>query len=351
MPSSADSSVTTVARLVCDEATARRLADALAESLGDAAVAAFETAGGTSGGTSGGTWSVEAHFAAPPDEAALRDLVAAIAGEAAAHGVVIETVAARDWVAASLAGLKPVAAGRFVVHGAHDRARVAPHRIGIEIEAALAFGTGHHGTTRGCLMALDAWLKRRRPRQTPSPALPRIRLRAARYGGQARGRGKRVLDVGTGTGVLAIAAAKALRGRVLASDIDARAVATARANAHANAVGALVEVVHAGGLAARRLRAGGPFDLVLANILLAPLRRLAAPIARTLAPQAHVVISGLLAAQAPAALAAYRAQGLALRARIPRDEWVTLVLVRHGTRPRITTPRITSRAGSRRAMR
>ena len=295
MPSLPDPPATAVARLACDEATARRLADGLAEILADAAVAAFEAPGGG--------WNLEAHFAEPPDDAMLRGLVGAIAGEDAARALVIETVAARDWVAASLAGLKPVAAGRFVVHGAHDRARIPAHRIGIEIEAALAFGTGHHGTTRGCLLALDRVLKSGGARKI------------------------RVLDVGTGTGVLAIAAAKALRRRVMASDIDPRAVVTARANARANGVGALVEVMHANGLAARRL--AGPFDLVFANILLAPLRRLARPIARTLAPGAHVVLSGLLAAQAPAALAAYRAQGLALVARIPLDEWVTVVLTRN----------------------
>jgi ribosomal protein L11 methyltransferase len=247
---------------------------------------------------------------------------------------VLETVAARDWVAASLAGLKPVAAGRFLVHGAHDRARVPAHRIGIEIEAALAFGTGHHGTTRGCLLALDAWLKRRRHRLAPSltsgSALAR---RPGRALPRKRGRGKtRVLDIGTGTGVLAIAAAKALHARVTASDIDRCAVEVARANARANAAGPLVDVVHAGGLAARRLRERGPFDLVLANILLPPLRRLAAPIARALAPGGHVILSGLLATQAPAAIAAYRMQGLELEASIPLDEWITLMLVRRGTR-------------------
>jgi ribosomal protein L11 methyltransferase len=301
MPSPPESSVTVVARLACDGATARRLADALAEMFdaGDAAVAAFERPDGG--------WSFEAHFGAPPDETALRALVGTIAGDAAAQGLVLETVAARDWVAASLAGLKPVAAGRFLVHGSHDRARVPPHRIGIEIEAALAFGTGHHGTTRGCLLALDRWLKRTHPRA-------------------------KVLDIGTGTGVLAIAAAKALRTQVMASDIDARAAAVARANARANAAGALVEVVHAGGLTARRLRERGPFDLVLANILLPPLRRLAAPIARVLAPGGHVILSGLLIPQAAAAIAASRMQGLELKASFPLDEWITLLLVRRPAR-------------------
>ncbi|HEY2137288.1 MAG TPA: 50S ribosomal protein L11 methyltransferase [Xanthobacteraceae bacterium] len=296
--SSVDPSViTTVASVRCDGGTARRLADALAETFdsGDAVIAAFEAPDGG--------WTVEAHFAQAPDEAALRNLVAAATDAATAQALVVDTVAARDWVAASLAGLKPVPAGRFLVHGAHDRARVPAHRVGIEVEAALAFGTGHHGTTRGCLLALDRLLKRD--------------MRRAR-----------ILDIGTGTGVLAIAAAKALHSRVLASDIDPRAVEVARANARQNGVGALVEAVHAGGLSARRLRERAPFDVVFANILLPPLKRLAAPIARVLAPGAHVVLSGLLASQAPAALAFYGSQGLALEARIPLDEWVTLVLTR-----------------------
>ena len=283
---------TLLARLVCEEATARRLADVLAESF--EAVAAFEAPGGR--------WIVEVHFAEASDEAAVRAAFAAAAGEEAARTVTFETVAATDWIAASLSGLKPVAAGRFTVHGEHDRARVAPNRVGIEIEAALAFGTGHHGTTRGCLLALDGILKSRRPR--------------------------RVLDVGTGTGVLAIAAAKALHHPVLASDIDPEAVAIARANARLNRAAPWVACLHAAGLTGQRFRARAPFDLVFANILLPPLKRLARPLARLLAPDARVVLSGLLATQENAALAAYSPHGLRLERRIPLDEWVTLVLRR-----------------------
>ena len=142
----------------------------------------------------------------------MRALVALAAGAEAANALVFETVTAKDWVKAGLDGLPPVDAGRFVVHGAHDRTAVAANRIGIEIEAALAFGTGHHGTTRGCLLALDGIVKARRPRN--------------------------ILDIGTGTGVLAIAAARALRRPVLASDIDPEAVGIARANARRNRAGA-----------------------------------------------------------------------------------------------------------------
>ena len=193
--------------------------------------------------------------------------------------------------------------GRFIVHGAHSRAAIPPNRIGVEIEAALAFGTGHHGTTRGCLMALDRIIKRakRRPR---------------------------ILDLGTGSGVLAIAAAKAFRYPVLASDIDRHAAHLARANARLNRMPGLIEVVHAEGLTARRFRTRAPFDLVFANILLGPLQRLAAPMAQLIAPNARIVLSGLLAAQANAALAVYRARGLRLERRILLDGWATLVLVR-----------------------
>jgi len=283
---------TTVARLVCDERTARRVVDSLSDHFDSAgtAVAAFEGPDRR--------WNVELHFETPPDEAIVRALV----GQAGASGadLAFETITPKDWVAASLADLKPVIAGRFTVHGAHDRARIAPNRLGIEIEAALAFGTGHHGTTRGCLLALDALLKQRRPR--------------------------RILDVGTGTGVLAIAAAKGLRRPVLASDIDREAVAIARENARLNGVAPFVECLCARGLTAHRFRERAPFDLVLANILLAPLTRLAGPMRRLLAARANVVLSGLLASQENAALAAYRPHGLKLVRRIPLGEWVTLVL-------------------------
>ena len=187
-----------------DGRTAQRLADGLTEALdpGATAIAAFEAANRA--------WTVEIYFEHAPDEAAVRRLVADLAGDGAGQALAFSPVAARDWVAASLDGLPPVRAGRFFVHGAHHRARVPANRIGIEIEAALAFGTGHHGTTRGCLLALDA-IAKKCSRARPAPPLPargevgwgRRSSRKARW---------RVLDVGTGTGVLAIAAARALRG-------------------------------------------------------------------------------------------------------------------------------------------
>jgi ribosomal protein L11 methyltransferase len=187
------------------------------------------------------------------------------------------------------------------VHGAHDRERVQSNDLGIEIEAALAFGTGHHGTTRGCLMALDMLARRRSFR--------------------------RVLDIGTGSGVLAIAAAKRLRANVVASDIDRVAVVAARNNARLNR-SPHIAFIHAPGASARAITQCAPFDLIFANILLGPLTRLAVPIRRLAARNARVVLSGLLPSHANAALAHYTAQGFRLERRIPLDGWMTLVLKR-----------------------
>jgi ribosomal protein L11 methyltransferase len=286
---------TYVARLSAGEAEARRIAAQMMEVLDPAGTvcSAFEQPDKQ--------WRVELHFAEPPDLGPLRAMITAAADQATARRLAVEKIPARDWVKSSLAGLAPVAAGRFVVHGAHDRAGVAQNRIGIEIEAATAFGTGHHGTTRGCLLALDRIARHRKPRS--------------------------ILDLGTGTGVLAIAAAKRLRMPVLATDIDAAAVRAAAENARKNGVGDLVEAVQAAGLTAPRIAARAPFDLVMANILLTPLQRLAAPIARSLWPNARVVLSGVLATQADAAISAYRSQGLMLEQRIRLGEWTTLVMV------------------------
>ncbi len=286
---------THLAQIATDAASAGRVADAFADWLG-VAVAVLEQPGGE--------WNVEIHFEQAPDHDQIRNLVRSVAGSDAGRAIRFECIAERDWVAKSLAGLKPVVAGRFIVHGAHHRGAITPGRIAIEVEAALAFGTGHHGTTRGCLLALDGVLRRRRH----APC--------------------RILDVGTGSGVLAIAAAKALHTRVLATDIDPRAVRVAHENARINRVAPLIELLCAGGLEARRAQARGPYDLVFANILLGPLRGLARPITALLAPCGRVILSGLLATQANAGLAAYLSQGLALERRIALEGWMTLVLRR-----------------------
>jgi ribosomal protein L11 methyltransferase len=290
----ASTRTTYVARLIASEAQARRVADHLAETLDPAELvcSAFARADGR--------WQVDAHFRTRPSAPALRASIAAVGGARLANKLSIDLLRPRDWVRESLVGLRPVTAGRFVVHGAHDRDRVPSHCIGIEIEAATAFGTGHHGTTRGCLLALDALARRFRP--------------------------SNVLDLGTGTGVLAIACAKLMHVRVLASDIDPRAVAVARTNARLNGVGNLVTVVHAAGLRAPEIFKRAPFDLVLSNILLHPLQKLATPMAREISPNARVVLSGLLSSQKNAVIAAYRSQGLALERSFTLEGWVTPVM-------------------------
>src|ERR1700689_77975 len=187
-------SSTTVAWLETDEQTAHRIADLAAESLPAAEIAVSLVDIGA------GRWRVAMYFHVAPDEKTICALTASAAGDAVAKALRFERVAAKDWVRESLAGLAPVTAGRFIVHGAHDRARIPFNRIGIEIEAALAFGTGHHGTTRGCLLALDSLCKSR-----------------------GRGATRRILDLGTGPGGLPTAPARTLRHGVVATDIGGRA--------------------------------------------------------------------------------------------------------------------------------
>lgn len=350
---------TTVARLACDEPTARRLAAHLGEIFDgdDTVCSAFEG--------DGGHWQLAIHFREPPDEAALRAQLANAAGEKVAAALTLAPVAAADWVKQSLAGLVPVRAGRFIVHGAHDRAHVKPNDIGIEIEAALAFGTGHHGTTRGCLLALDDLTKRQKNSPTPPlkgegrhrrplAAVPASKnadakhrlwrsedrgevmhrknnphpARCTRHPPPCRGRVKKVLDLGTGSGVLAIAAAKTFHTRVIASDIDQVAVEAARGNARLNRAMPAITFLRATGTKARAIAAGAPYNLILANILLGPLLRLAVPLRRLTAPGGRLVLSGLLPGHANAVLSIYHAQEFLLERRVPLDGWVTLVLKR-----------------------
>ena len=294
MTSTITPSTTRASFAIGNEQVAKRVVDLLTESFfdGQAAIAAFEGPGGR--------WDVTVHFAEPPDQDSIRELVGLAAGDEVAQDIAFDTVEAKDWVKATLEELVPVRAGRFIVHGQHDRARIPPNKIGIEIEAALAFGTGHHGTTRGCLLLLDEVLKAYLPR--------------------------RVLDLGTGTGVLGIAAAKALQIKVLASDIDPLSVRVAADNARLNGAGDLVETIRATGFSAPQFAARGPFDLVLANILANPLRQMATPMARHLAPSALVILSGLLPQQAQSVIAAYRARGLILVRQLRIEGWSSLLL-------------------------
>ncbi|OKL45386.1 50S ribosomal protein L11 methyltransferase [Pseudovibrio exalbescens] len=212
-----------------------------------------------------------------------------------------------NWVAKSLEGLKPVRAGRFIVHGAHDRDVVSKHDIGLEIEAALAFGTGHHGTTAGCLLELQRLLQRRRYH--------------------------RMLDLGTGTGVLAIALAKLTHQRVWATDIDPIATETALGNAELNGVGPLVKGFTAAGVDDRRFAEIGPFDLAVANILAKPLVKMSAHFAAVMARKSVLVLSGLRIEDGPRILSAYAQQGYRLERRREIDGWLTLTLVRGNWQP------------------
>jgi ribosomal protein L11 methyltransferase len=304
---------THVLRLTTDERTARAMTDLLGEVFepAETAVAAFES--------EDGTWLLEAYFARPPDEQAIRDLVRPLVGSEV-DGAVFAALDERDWIRSSLDGLRPVRAGRFLVHGAHDRHVARVNDLALEIEAALAFGTGHHGTTKGCLLMLVREFKRRQPR--------------------------RVLDVGTGTGVLAMAAAKSLRRRVVAGDVDPEAVRVARRNARLNGVAGLVTFYTGPGVHHPAARGGG-FDLVTANILARPLVRLAPELAQALATDGTMILSGLLLRDAPVVLAAYAAQGLRLDARLLLEGWVTLHMRKGGVAPR---PARTRRGGMRPAL-
>jgi ribosomal protein L11 methyltransferase len=296
-------------RLVADERRARAVADLVVETFDSEETAACAFALDDGAASVAAPWAVEVFFESPPDEDALRALIETVTDAATAQAAQFSTLDERDWVEAALAGLPPVRAGRVLAHGAHDRAKRRVNDVGVEIEAALAFGTGHHGTTLGCLLALDRILKRRRPRH--------------------------VLDVGTGTGVLAIAAAKLLRRPVACGDIDPISVATARANATANGAGPFVRPVLSNGLrhaALRQKRA----DLIFANILAKPLRLIAPRLARAAAPHAELVLSGLLAHDVAGVLTAFRAHGFALYERRDIDGWATLVLrSATGSRPAI----------------
>jgi ribosomal protein L11 methyltransferase len=324
------------------EQPACRIADLIAESFADDPIAVSVVEIGP------GSWRVTVYFEVAPDEKMLRTLVGAAAGGGQTQALRFQSVPAKDWVAESLAGLQPVSAGRFIVHGAHDRAKIPANRTSIEIEAAVAFGTGHHGTTRGCLLALDTIYKtsiRTKVHRHPEVrANGTARSRASRWqapraskgdgpgphpsrrarGAHLRMTGKSVLDLGTGTGVLAIAVARSLRAHVLATDIDGPSVRAARGNMRLNRVSSYVELIKADGVASLRRR--GPFDLIFANILLRPLQRLATPLTKLVAPGGSIILSGILRSQANGVIAAYH--GLVLERRIEIDGWTTLIMIK-----------------------
>lgn len=280
--------------------TARRVAERLAGAEAAAALATslFEEDGGR-------LWRLDAYF----DDVPAADLVlGALAGEEVRSGPTIEAVPDENWVAISQAALAPVTAGRFTIHGGHDRFAVGRRRWAFEIEAGEAFGTAHHATTEGCLRALDRLGRERTFR--------------------------RVLDLGCGSGVLAIAAARLWpQASVMASDVDRVATDVARANARLNRAGGRIGIVTATGIQDPVLRCGRRFDLVLANILAGPLIRLAPDLSRRVAPGGIVVLSGLLTSQAREVGGIYRQAGFALVERHIGHGWATLSLQRAPERP------------------
>ena len=246
-----------------------------------------------------GIWEVGGYFLDQPNDIDLALLSAAFG----AGAFVVSEVPDQDWVAKVRRELPPVEAGRFFVYGSHDAALLPKGRIGLLIEAAMAFGTGHHGTTLGCLRAYD-WLL---------------------DDGQTF---NNVLDLGCGTAVLAMSAARMGAANVLASDIDPVAVEVAVANVKANGLVGRVDCVESIGFDSPVVRAGAPFDLIFANILKGPLIELAPDMAAHLTSGGMAILSGLLVEQADDILEVYRAQGLALEAREDLGEWSALTLRR-----------------------
>jgi ribosomal protein L11 methyltransferase len=241
-------------------------------------------------------WRIDAY----PTEDAEREAIVRVLTAFPTLSLTTEVLADADWLAMALSGLPPVRAGRFFVFGAHDRGLAPVSTINLRIEAGAAFGTGHHGTTVGCLLAFDELLKRRR--------FPRV------------------LDVGCGTGVLAIAAARTGSRVAVGTDIDRVSVRIANENARLNSADA--RFVHAAGLAHPEVRRDGPYDLVFANILAPPLVALSGQIGGALKPGGLAILSGLLRTQERRVAAAYLSKGFRVVRRLHRDAWATLVLER-----------------------
>lgn len=280
---------------------ARRLAALVGEALEPlpGAVTVFA-------GADGGPWIVEAYYEAgeAPEAGQLAAMIGDATGEASPL-VTIAAIADENWVAISQAALPPVQAGRYTIHGSHDRARAGKRRWSIEIDAGEAFGTAHHASTQGCLLAIDRIMR--------------------------RGIWRNVLDLGCGSGVLAIAVARASPGaRIHASDIDAQAVSVAAGNMARNGAGRRVCTLAAVGLGHPALRRAAPYDLVIANILARPLILLAKQLRAAIRPGGAVILSGILSREANGVLGAYRAAGFSVSSKTSIAGWTTLVLHRRG---------------------
>lgn len=268
------------------------LEDALAEQ--GVPVAAFEADEATS------NWEVSIYVPSQDTDNSLNRITKILSSQGHTHQIGHEALPQIDWVTATLRDMPPVRAGRFLVHGSHDLNAPKAGDIAIRIDAGQAFGTGHHGTTAGCLDVLNACLKRRNYRK--------------------------VLDLGTGSGVLAIAAAKSTNACILASDIDPVAISVARENARNNRQAARIDFLVASGFSNHRFSAYEPFDLIVANILAGPLQALSRDLARHTTRGGTVILSGLLPHQKARIVAHYRLQGLRLVGTHHRDGWMTLLL-------------------------
>lgn len=279
--------------------------EAFAEAAGDGALAVstFEI-------EEHGDWLVEATWAAEPDRARLTARVAVLARALGLSDPVLEVepLAAIDWVSHSYAGFPPLRAGRYFIYGSHFEGTPPAGSVALRIDAATAFGTGEHASTRGCLLALDRLARQR------------ARWRRNRLG--------LVMDMGCGSGILALAAARTWKVPAAAVDFDPESVRVARLNARINGLGPLVRTGIGNGWRAGAAVRHRPCRLILANILARPLAKMAPGLRRHLAPGGVAVLAGLLARQERLVLAAHRAQGLVLRERLPMGEWTTLVIER-----------------------
>ncbi|MBP1852307.1 50S ribosomal protein L11 methyltransferase [Rhizobium halophytocola] len=248
-----------------------------------------------------GIWQISVYLMADEEDDIRQRMDETLRGAFDGFEIEREVLPDIDWIAKSLEGLQPVRAGRFLVHGAHDRDKVRANDLAIEIEAGQAFGTGHHGTTAGCLELIDRVIRS----QTITNAL----------------------DLGTGSGVLAIAMRKLAPIPVLATDIDPIATRVAQDNARGNGVLAGLDFVTAPGFHSNVFRVRGPFDLIVANILARPLMKMAPQLVTNLAPGGSVILSGILASQRWKVLAAYNGAGLRHVHTIWRNGWVTIHLM------------------------
>ncbi len=286
-------------RVYADRALAEQAADILQEAFYPDAISVSLFEVKRDGHTNGvPQWKVEAVYDGEPSTRTLRLLLDPVLPNVALD---VSQVPNIDWVQKSIAGLAPIRAGRFFVAGSYDAETCPPGAYPIIVDAGQAFGTGHHGTTKGCLIALDRVL------QTRSP--------------------ENALDLGCGSGVLALAIAKVSKRIVRASDIDPIAVTVTLENAKRNGVGPLVRAVTAPGFQHDTLKRHAPYDLIVANILARPLVRLATEMFTHMAPGGTLLLSGLMQTQEPWVRNAYAAAGFRYKRRLPLDEWATLEFV------------------------